>query len=172
MAHLFLRLKISFPTEANDVHLVGPYHRLSGCGKGSEISSLLTNDTRSPANIESPFAGFIADTLKVALFSLTISVITIIIIGKNLNNIPCFAQRRELPKAPGRRLVICAVSFTHWLWQKRSFQWGRICTSAGTCDLSASLPVPTRSKLGAKLINSDESIRADRRLAVLPQINP
>lgn len=127
-----------------------------------------------PANIDFTFAGSIADNTKGNLPTLTKYLCYY-----HHHYLQEFKQRAVLctkvwaAKGSGRwRLVIHTVSFAHWLWQKSPFQQGRICTWAGTCDLSASLLVPTRSKLGAKLINSDEAIRADRRLAVLPQINP
>lgn len=153
---------------------VWPITQARGCGKVSETPSPLTHDPRSPANIDFTFAGSIADNMKGNLPALSKYLYYY-----HHHYLEEFKQRAVLctkvwaAKGSGRwRLVILAVRFAHWLWQKSPFQQGRICTSAGTCDLSASLLVPTRSKLGAKLINSDESIRADRRLAALPQINP
>lgn len=129
-----------------------------------------------PANIGFTFSGSIADDLKGNLPALLTKYLYY---HRHHRYLEEFKQRAALctkvwaAKGSGRwGLVIHAVSFAHRFWQKSLFQQGRICTSAGTCDLSASLLVPTRSKLGAKLINSDESIRADRRLAALPQINP
>lgn len=138
--------------------------------------SLLSQTIPGPlANVGFTFSGSIADDMKGNLPALH----TKYLYYHRHHYLEEFKQRAALctkvwaAKGSGRwGLVIRAVSFAHRFWQKSLFQQGRICTSAGTCDLSASLLVPTRSKLGAKLINSDESIRADRRLAALPQINP
>lgn len=156
---------------------VGPITQASGCGEGSEnLSSHRRSQVPLPTSVllfQAPLQMIWKATFP--HFSLSISIITVISHHRYLEE---FKQRAALctkvwaAKGSGRwGLVIHAVSFAHRFWQKSLFQQGRICTSAGTCDLSASLLVPTRSKLGAKLINSDESIRADRRLAALPQIN-